>query len=125
LTQARHYQQTSKIWVEIVKRIRSTEGFAHFLKTVSFNILQKKASVEGPVIIVNVSECRFNAIIVHDSDPTTIFPFPTTGVDAIFESRPTVADDFVLLKSPYILRILWGIIVELVVEQLEMIRVEK
>ena len=60
-------------WDDIVKRIRQIEGFSDFLQPVPFGRL-KHAAAEGPVIIVNVSSYRLDALILRDvaSDPTIV-----------------------------------------------------
>jgi hypothetical protein len=57
---------------EVIRQIRALQGFANFMKTVSFRTLQT-AATRGPIIIVN--HCRFRCdilIILHDSPPSLI-----------------------------------------------------
>jgi len=64
----------SEQWDEILEKIRSQiDGFADFLQAVPFCTLQS-AAAEGPVIIVNLSEHRSDAIIVHRVGPPILVP---------------------------------------------------
>ncbi|ETW84899.1 hypothetical protein HETIRDRAFT_314147 [Heterobasidion irregulare TC 32-1] len=60
-------------WDDIVKHIRQIEGFSDFLQPVPFERL-KHAAAEGPVIVVNVSSYRSDALIIRDiaSGPTLV-----------------------------------------------------
>ena len=59
----------------MVARIRSLEGFESFLKPIPFVIL-RRAAVDGPVIVVNYSEQRSDAIIVYLNTPPVLVPLP-------------------------------------------------
>jgi hypothetical protein len=52
------------------------DGFTNFLQAVPFATLQTAAS-EGPVIIVNISKYRSDAIILLDTCTPVLIPLPT------------------------------------------------
>jgi hypothetical protein len=74
----------SEEWDTVVERIRQIDGFANFLQPVPFTTLQS-AAADGPVILVNISEYRSDAVmlIVRSS---SAFPEP----------RPTLFISFLL-----------------------------
>jgi CHAT domain-containing protein len=55
-------------WDDLVKRIQKIEGLENFLRAVPFSTLQSSAK-EGPVIIVNISKYRSDAIILYNICP--------------------------------------------------------
>jgi len=62
-------------WDNVVQKTRQIDGFADFLQAVPFATLQK-AAVEGPVIIVNISRYRSDAIILRDVGDPVLVPLP-------------------------------------------------
>ena len=74
----------SEKWDDVVDRIRQVDGFTDFLRAVPFATLQT-AAVEGPIIIVNISEYRSDAIILQDVGNPVIVPLP--------ESLPSILAD--------------------------------
>jgi hypothetical protein len=120
----------SKKWENVVDRIRQLEGFADFLKVVPFSAL-KKAAAEGPIIIVNISDHRSDAIIVRESDIPVLVPLPKALPDVFASmasqfSNPNFskAPDFSMKLRP-ILRNLWELIVGPVVDKLTVLNVAK
>lgn len=71
----RRHRILSEEWDDILKRIRQIDGFTDFLQVVPFTTLQTVAA-EGPVIIVNISEYRSDAIILHRGGPPVLIPLP-------------------------------------------------
>ena len=65
----------SKAWDDTVRKIRQKKGFADFLQAVPFATL-RKAAAEGPVIIVNISRYRSDAIILRDIGDPVLVPMP-------------------------------------------------
>jgi hypothetical protein len=64
----------SEKWDDVVDKIRQVklEGFTDFLRAVPFATLQK-AAAEGPIIIINISQYRSDAIILQDvGDPVVV-----------------------------------------------------
>ena len=67
-----HHRILSEKWDNAVGKIRQIDGFADFLQAIPFATLQT-AAAEGPVIIVNISRYRSDAIIIRDiGDPVLI-----------------------------------------------------
>jgi hypothetical protein len=64
-------------WDEVVDKIRQMDGFTDFLRAVPFAILQT-AAAEGPIIIINISQYRSDAIILQDVCDLVIVPLPNT-----------------------------------------------
>ncbi|KAF7983725.1 hypothetical protein HWV62_19677 [Athelia sp. TMB] len=63
---------------EVIKQIRQLDGFEHFLQAVPFSVLQDVAK-EGPVIVVNVSPQRSDAIIILQHGAPIILPLAVDG----------------------------------------------
>ncbi|KAL5505038.1 hypothetical protein ACEPAH_7701 [Sanghuangporus vaninii] len=65
--QVRRLSEEQEVLINDIRRI---SGFGNFLKTKRFNALQQAAS-KGPVIVVNHSKCRCDALIVlsRENDP--------------------------------------------------------
>ncbi|GGN97460.1 hypothetical protein GCM10010112_89720 [Actinoplanes lobatus] len=61
-------------WDELVEQVRAIEGFEDFLRPPRLETLLPAAS-GGPVVIINVSRWRCDALIVHETEVTTI-PLP-------------------------------------------------
>jgi tetratricopeptide (TPR) repeat protein len=79
---ARRYRQLSKELEDIVARIRRQAGFQSFLERASFESLQR-AAVGGPVILVNVSRQRCDALIVLHDAPPRLIPLPDTSLEEL------------------------------------------
>ena len=65
----------SSEWEKIIGQIREIDGFHNFLQAVPFPALQT-AAVEGPVILINISNFCSDAIIIHNDKPPTIVTLP-------------------------------------------------
>jgi hypothetical protein len=64
----------SEKWDDVVDKIRQVDGFTDFLRAVPFATLQT-AAAEGPIIIINISQYRSDAIILQDvGDPVNCSP---------------------------------------------------
>ncbi|KAI0040723.1 TPR-like protein [Auriscalpium vulgare] len=66
-------------WNDLVREIQGVSGFETFLTIPSFASIKRVAS-EGPVILVNTSQHRSDALILYDveSDPINV-PLPDTS----------------------------------------------
>ena len=62
-------------WNDVVERIRRMKGWSNFLLPSPFSDLQKAAAA-GPIVIVNMSAYRCDAIIVRDAHPPLLVPLP-------------------------------------------------
>lgn len=76
----RRYRQFSKEFEDIVARIRQQEGFQSFLDRPSFQSLQR-AALGGPVILVNISRQRCDALIVLHDAPPRLVPLSDTSLE--------------------------------------------
>ena len=71
----------SEKWDNVVDKIRQIDGFTDFLRAVPFSILQT-AAAEGPIIIINISQYRSDAIILQDvGDPVIVPLLETLPID--------------------------------------------
>ncbi|KAG8892480.1 hypothetical protein FRB99_002692, partial [Tulasnella sp. 403] len=122
------YQRLNLEWIQVVDQIRAIDGFANFLRPTPFQELQVAAK-EGPVIVVNVSELRSDAIIVS-SEGINVVPLPLVEVMEIealstkLYGKEAKVDQRRQGKkrqreAPGVLRDLWDMIVCPVVEELE------
>ncbi|KAF7974779.1 hypothetical protein HWV62_11257 [Athelia sp. TMB] len=61
---------------EIIQKIRQLDGFQHFLEAVPFSEL-RNAATKGPIIVVNISQERSDAIILCQRDIPIVLPLST------------------------------------------------
>ncbi|ETW76798.1 hypothetical protein HETIRDRAFT_174846 [Heterobasidion irregulare TC 32-1] len=112
-------------WNEIVGRIRQIEGFSDFLQPVPFGRL-KQAAAEGPVIIVNVSSYRSDALVLRDdtSDPTLV-PLANSVFDEVGKLSEVLGqarrrgEDTLAAVIHDVLCALWKLVAQPVVDQLQ------
>ncbi|KAG9027800.1 hypothetical protein FRB95_007380 [Tulasnella sp. JGI-2019a] len=116
----------SKKWFETVGRIRRLPGFSDFLMPTPWDRLQT-AAAGGPVIIVNISRIRSDAIIIPQDLSTTPLvihlPLAKPGVvrklsNDLRDAVRTQPSD-ITTKIANVLRELWDIIVIHVAKGLE------
>jgi len=62
-------------WEKLIGQIRKIEGFSNFLQAIPFTTL-RTAAAEGPIILVNVSNYRSDAIILHIDKPLILVTLP-------------------------------------------------
>ncbi|EGO25130.1 hypothetical protein SERLADRAFT_414844 [Serpula lacrymans var. lacrymans S7.9] len=115
-------------WDSVVNEIRQIDGFSNFLQPTPFAELQKAAS-HGPVIIVNTSQYRCDAIIVFEIGPIKLVPLGITSqavasLSAVFAEalRHTVGLGEEKQREQQItpiLRDLWEFIVHPIVQALQ------
>ena len=74
ITRLQHHIFSEK-WDDVVEKIRQVDGFTDFLLALPFSTLQT-AAAEGPIIIINVSRYRSDAIILQDVGDPVIVPLP-------------------------------------------------
>ncbi|KIJ95338.1 hypothetical protein K443DRAFT_330790 [Laccaria amethystina LaAM-08-1] len=113
----------SEEWEEVIKRVREVEGFSDFLQGAPFTTLQA-AAAEGPVIVVNVSQFRSDAIILHINHPPILVPLPDLQLEdiaSLVDQLASARNDAVGDPSKHIvpiLRDLWDNVVSPVVDRL-------
>lgn len=86
---ARQYRQVSSQWDAVVSKIRQKQGFAYFLTPMPYNEL-RTAAIAGPVVIINASIKRCDAIIITKIGPPRLVPL----LDASLMGIATLSDDF-------------------------------
>ncbi|KAJ7460582.1 CHAT domain-containing protein [Mycena latifolia] len=107
--------------------IRQLDGFAHFLLPVPFEAL-RSAAEEGPVILVNVSEYRCDALILQEAGAPTLVPLPDLSLDELRELNGQFVKARGKVNSKQlvvILRALWKKVAQPVVEKLVELEVPK
>ena len=74
-TDAQLYRRHAEKWEEIVHRVRGLPGFHHFLLPLPISTL-RTAAAEGPVVIINSSEYRCDAVIIPSQGDLVLVPLP-------------------------------------------------
>jgi tetratricopeptide (TPR) repeat protein len=114
---------------EILGKVREIEGFGNFLQAVPFTTL-RAAAVEGPVILINISDYRSDALILHTGvdDLPILVPLPKVQrrdlIDLVQQLALGVGAECPKYIIP-ILRDLWNNIVSPVVDRLSEMGVPK
>lgn len=115
---------------QLLESIRGVDGFSDFLRAVPFAKL-RMAAEEGPVIIVNASKYRSDALILHAAGPPVIVPLPDVHPDDLASlSAELVSAQIPTAAQPAkrilpILRCLWEDVVCPVTDQLTELGVEE
>ena len=122
--QMRRNRILSEDWERVVGRVRKIEGFSNFLRPVPFATL-RAAAAEGPVILINISNYRSDAIILHINGPPLLVPLPEVQPNHLIDltKELTLACDTGAGADrskgiPPILRALWKDIVSPIVDRL-------
>lgn len=76
------YSAISQEWFQAVKEIRAIYGFGWFLRPPPFPELQW-AAVHGPVIIVNISNMRSDAIVIVRQANPVLIPLPGATTERV------------------------------------------
>ncbi|KDQ55018.1 hypothetical protein JAAARDRAFT_208795 [Jaapia argillacea MUCL 33604] len=71
----RSYRDITGSWEAVLGRIRQVPGFSYFLEPVPYSSLQKTARY-GPIVIINISERRSDAIIMNRTGSPRVVPLP-------------------------------------------------
>lgn len=116
-----NYAEISTAWSQVVEEIRGIYGFQSFLQPSTFRELQWAAEA-GPIILVNISAIRSDAIIIaHKVDCPIIIPLPEATpeqVQHLAAAFGSEATQLGTLEATILLRALWGMIVEPIAETL-------
>ncbi|KAG8917270.1 hypothetical protein FRC02_003207, partial [Tulasnella sp. 418] len=125
--ETRKYRKIADNWSAVVEKIRQLDGFDTFLHPPQYSYL-RTSSQNGPVIIVNVSSRRCDAIIIQAEGDPVLVPLPDTRRSDVHRH----ADKFLkvvkagVVDRPQIfgiLRALWDDIVQRVVSKLQELQV--
>ncbi|KAF9463817.1 TPR-like protein [Collybia nuda] len=116
-----HQHALYEKWERLLVEIRKLDGFSDFLKAAPFHFLQS-VSTEGPVIMVNISLFRSDAIVLVPHRPPVVVP--------LYEATPQLLKNLVdqismATMSPnssttiyHVLQHIWSAIVGPVIKQL-------
>jgi tetratricopeptide (TPR) repeat protein len=96
-TDAQSYRRYAEKWEELVHRIRGLPGFQHFLLPSPISTL-RTAATEGPVVVINSSEYRCDAVIVPSQGDLVLVPLPDITA-AELESLANQQKEFASRKS--------------------------
>jgi CHAT domain-containing protein len=127
-TQTKNHRILSMKWDEVVRQIRQIDGFETFLQAVPFTSLQS-AAAEGPVIVVNISQYRSDAIILQQRDPPALVCLPDALPDTLHQLSTDLSSALALDDDDHakailpILQELWLIVVSPVVDRLAALEV--
>ncbi|KAK7678968.1 hypothetical protein QCA50_017911 [Cerrena zonata] len=108
---------------DLLTRVRKLEGFADFLKVVSFQTL-RMAAVEGPVIVINISQHRSDAIIVHDTQDPYVVQLSDIHLETLADFASYCADPTKTRDEEFpkwlrqVLQTLWKMVVGPIVDHL-------
>lgn len=115
------YHDLSEKWDKMLEQIRNIKGFSNFLQAVPFDTLQTAAAAD-PIILVNISEYRSDAIILRTNKPPILVRLPNVQPGYLTDlskqlalaQRPDTTNASKLILP--ILRDLWNDIVSPVCE---------
>ena len=96
-TDAQLYRRYAEKWEELVHHVRGLPGFHHFLLPSPISTL-RMAAAEGPVVIINSSEYRCDAVIVPSRGDLVLVPLPDITA-AELESLANQQEEFASRKS--------------------------
>ena len=96
-TDAQLYRRYAEKWEELVHRIRGLPNFHLFLLPSPISTL-RTAAAEGPVVIINSSEYRCDAVIVRSQGDLVLVPLPNITA-AELESLANQQEEFASRKS--------------------------
>ncbi|KAI0055957.1 hypothetical protein BV25DRAFT_1666502 [Artomyces pyxidatus] len=124
----------SEKYDSVVDRVRQIAGFEDFLRTMPFSHLRAVAE-EGPVIIINISRHRSDAIILFNStsDPVLV---PLSSSIELYDKIAELSSDLSLAREQrdseviartvgVILRTLWDTVVNPITTKLEALGTSK
>ncbi|KAL4744101.1 hypothetical protein BDV11DRAFT_176876 [Aspergillus similis] len=109
--QARQRAEASKDFDKLIVDIRNQPGFNNFLQAPSEKEMQHAAQ-EGPIVIINISHYRCDAILV-EQDKIHALPLPNLSREAI-EEKVQWKDS----ESPGVLEWLWDSVMEPILQAL-------
>ena len=94
---AQLYRRNAEKWEKLVRRIRGLPGFHHFLLPSPISTL-RTAAAEGPVVIINSSEYRCDAVIVPAQGDLVLVPLPNITAEEL-KSLTNQQEELALRKS--------------------------
>ncbi|KAG8917539.1 hypothetical protein FRC02_003053 [Tulasnella sp. 418] len=135
------HSQTAASWSAVVAKIQLLDGFENFLQPPKFGMLQR-GLLSGPIILVNISQQRCDAIVMQPTGDPVLVPLPELQHTYVQELSIQYTGTLVGLRRLAagseadsgksarkrlcaILEALWENIVYLVVDQLQQIGIKK
>ena len=94
---AQLYRRNAEKWENLVSRICALPGFHHFLLPSPISTLRTTAA-EGPVVIINSSEYRCDAVIVPAQGDLVLVPLPNITAEEL-KSLTNQQEELALRKS--------------------------
>ncbi|EJU02562.1 hypothetical protein DACRYDRAFT_115612 [Dacryopinax primogenitus] len=79
---AQHRRRTAERWEFLIEQVRKVPEFEGFLKPLSFSEL-RKAAAEGPVVILNASKYRSDALIIHPQGMVRCISLEGLNIDTV------------------------------------------
>ncbi|KAG8942254.1 hypothetical protein FRC03_003473 [Tulasnella sp. 419] len=125
--EARTYRQVSDAWRTVVAQIRKLDGFQSFLIPPTYAVLSEAAR-NGPVIVINISSYRSDAIILHpDGNPHVVPLHVQPQQIEILHSKFSEATRATKPRKVLlgILNTLWDDIVEPIVHKLQDLEIKR
>lgn len=128
--QMRRHRELLEEQDELLKVIRLMDGFLNFPQAVLFSNLQTAAE-EGPIIVVNISKNRSDAIIIQAAGPPVLVALPDVLPDDLADLSAEIARAQIPTASQPsrrilpILRVLWEDAVGPMIFQLAQLGVEE
>jgi tetratricopeptide (TPR) repeat protein len=97
-------------WEDLVTRVRKIPSFENFLRPPSFSQL-RLSSIAGPVVVINVSEYRCDALVVNLYDPILHIPLAKTSRSELTDFAEDIRNDRNLgpILQALWLKIVWPI----------------
>lgn len=129
-TRQKNHRVLSERVDDLLARIRKLEGFADFLRAVPFQTL-RTAAAEGPVVVINISQYRSDAIIVHATQDPCVVQLSEIHLEALADFASYCADPTKTRNEDFpkwlrqILQTLWKTVVGPVVDHLTSILAPK
>jgi CHAT domain-containing protein/tetratricopeptide (TPR) repeat protein len=119
-----------KRWDELLVKVHSIPGFQHFLSMLPYQELRAAAN-SGPVVVLNASKRRCDAIVITTAGPPIVVPLAAVSVSSLLElserakearTRSDRKGRELLLQ---VLRSIWGDVVFPVVKKLTALGVKR
>jgi hypothetical protein len=103
--QMHRHRILSEKWEKVLDQIRKIEGFSNFLQAVPFSTL-RTAAAESPVILINISNYRSDAIIIHIDKPPTLVALPKATSEHLANLGEQLASALAVTNSSKLLTML-------------------
>jgi hypothetical protein len=118
-SQIEHRRLLTQELKSILEQIRELPTFQNFMKPLPFSEL-RLAAAGGPVILLNASSYRCDALIVTVDSPPHLVPLPNVSFDEVSRIARDFREDHLVqsFRARYRLPVLWHAVVRPVLEAL-------